>query len=103
MSLLSHALIFLFAFCNIDLLYVFSCLPPCLLFLFPLALPPPPSCTQDVTKDDGLRYSCTASTSQGEAATGHVALRAIEPPKISPFTFDGDLKEGDRSQVKALS
>ena len=55
--------------------------------------------SQDVTKDDGKKYSCTASNSQGEKATGHILLRAIEPPKISPFTFDGDLKEGDRSQV----
>ena len=56
--------------------------------------------SQDVTKDDGKKYSCTASNSQGEKATGHILLRAIEPPKISPFTFDGDLKEGDRSQVE---
>ena len=53
-----------------------------------------------MTKDDGKKYSCTASNSQGEKATGHILLRAIEPPKISPFTFDGDLKEGDRSQVE---
>ncbi len=26
-----------------------------------------------------------------------------EAPKISPFAFDGDLKEGDRSQVGAKS
>ena len=52
-----------------------------------------------MTKEDGKKYSCTASNSQGEKATGHILLRAIEPPKISPFTFDGDLKEGDRSQV----
>ena len=55
--------------------------------------------SQDVTKEDGVKYSCTASNSQGEKATGQILLRAIEPPKISPFTFDGDLKEGDRSQV----
>ena len=24
---------------------------------------------------------------------------SLEAPKISPFAFDGDLKEGDRSQV----
>ena len=52
-----------------------------------------------MTKEDGKKYSCTASNSQGEKATGYILLRAIEPPKISPFTFDGDLKEGDRSQV----
>ena len=59
-----------------------------------------PRNAQDVTKEDGKKYSCTASNSQGLKATGHILLRAIEPPKISPFTFDGDLKEGDRSQVK---
>ena len=58
--------------------------------------------TQDVTKEDGKKYSCTASNSQGEKATGHIILRPIEPPKISPFTFDGDLKEGDRSQVNCI-
>ena len=54
---------------------------------------------ETVEKSDSKLYSCTVFNSQGDSATGHVNLRAIEPPKISPFTFDGDLKEGDRSQV----
>ena len=54
---------------------------------------------QDVSKDDEKKYTCTATNSQGSSATGHVFLKPIEQPKISPFTFDGDLKEGDRSQV----
>ena len=54
---------------------------------------------RDLDKDDSGKFSCVVSNSQGETATGHVLLSAIEPPKISPFTFDGDLKEGDRSQV----
>ena len=54
---------------------------------------------RDVEKDDSRKYSCTAFNSQGDQATAHVLLKSIEPPKISPFTFDGDLKEGDRSQV----
>ena len=54
---------------------------------------------KDVDKEDSGRFSCVVSNSQGDSATGHVILTAIEPPKISPFTFDGDLKEGDRSQV----
>ena len=54
---------------------------------------------ESVEKADSALYTCTVFNKQGDSATGHVALRAIEPPKISPFTFDGDLKEGDRSQV----
>ena len=54
---------------------------------------------ETVEKSDSQLYSCTVFNKQGDSATGHVALRAIEPPKISPFTFDGDLAEGDRSQV----
>ena len=54
---------------------------------------------ETVEKSDSRLYSCTVYNSQGDSATGHVALKAIEPPKISPFTFDGDLKSGDRSQV----
>ena len=56
-------------------------------------------CYQEVEKADSGKYSCIVSNSQGDTATGHVLMDAIEPPKISPFTFDGDLKEGDRSQV----
>jgi len=52
-----------------------------------------------VEKEDSKKYSCTAFNTQGDQATAHILLKAIEPPKISPFTFDGDLKEGDRSQV----
>ena len=54
---------------------------------------------QEVGKSDSGKYSCVVSNSKGDTATGHILLAAIEPPKISPFTFDGDLKEGDRSQV----
>ena len=54
---------------------------------------------QAVEKEDSKKYSCTAFNTQGDQATAHILLKAIEPPKISPFTFDGDLKEGDRSQV----
>ena len=54
---------------------------------------------ETVEKSDSQLYTCTVFNKQGDSATGHVALRAIEPPKISPFTFDGDLAEGDRSQV----
>ena len=54
---------------------------------------------RDVDKSDSGKFSCVVSNSQGDTATGHVIISAIEPPKISPFTFDGDLKEGDRSQV----
>merc|ERR1719297_289519 len=54
---------------------------------------------ETVEKADSKLYSCTVFNKQGDSATGHVLLAAIEPPKISPFTFDGDLAEGDRSQV----
>ena len=50
-------------------------------------------------KEDSGVFRCSASNARGDTATGHVLMTAIEPPKISPFTFDGDLKEGDRSQV----
>ena len=51
---------------------------------------------KEVGAGDGGLYTCHVSNSQGDTATGHVLLAAIEPPKISPFTFDGDLAEGDR-------
>ena len=54
---------------------------------------------RDVEKADSKKYRCVAANARGDTATGHVVMTAIEPPKISPFTFDGDLKEGDRSQV----
>ncbi|XP_023335862.1 Down syndrome cell adhesion molecule-like protein Dscam2 [Eurytemora carolleeae] len=54
---------------------------------------------RNVEKNDNIEYSCTAYSDGQGSATAYVVLIVIEAPKISPFAFDGDLKEGDRSQV----
>ncbi|XP_022178264.1 Down syndrome cell adhesion molecule-like protein Dscam2 [Myzus persicae] len=53
--------------------------------------------TQD-TVDSGL-YVCTKITDRGQSATGHLYLRIMKPPVVTPFQFTKDLQESERAQV----
>ncbi|ODM92162.1 Down syndrome cell adhesion molecule-like protein Dscam2 [Orchesella cincta] len=55
---------------------------------------------EKVNRDtDKGRYACVISNRKGEIASGSVDVNVMRSPVISPFRFDDDLREGQRTSA----
>ncbi|XP_047472710.1 Down syndrome cell adhesion molecule-like protein Dscam2 isoform X9 [Penaeus chinensis] len=48
---------------------------------------------------DQGRYTCVARNSQAYTARGDLDVQVMEPPRIRPFSFDGEIRSGKDTQI----